>query len=448
MNTTETMAMLTDRDAATGEYRIPQIIYADAFFSETVAFADLVLPDTTYLERWDCISLLDRPIGAAGRHPRCDPPAGDRARPRRPPVPGRADRPGRTGSACRPSPPPDGGPRFPGGYADYMVHHERKPGVGPLAGWRGADGTRSARASPIRRQLDAYIANGCFFSHELRAGAVLDEARQPRLSRARPRHRPDRRRRRRSSSSSTARSCRSSGWPRRATAPAQPPDSHRARIERYFDPLPIWYPPFEQAAVDEASSRCTRSPSGRWPCTTAGIRRTPGCGRSTPPTASMSIARRPQRPGPRRRRLGLGDQPPGPDQGADPAVPTACSRTRCGPGTRSASAGRLEPRRRTRRKSNEGFLLNHLIDELLPPADDGRRWANCRSGHRAGGLVRPDGADREGRRGGPHADRCRPAAPPGMPDRPTAALRCRLPATGRRHDRACRRRPRRAASAW
>ena len=27
-----------------------------------VAFADLVLPDTTYLERHDCICLLDRPI--------------------------------------------------------------------------------------------------------------------------------------------------------------------------------------------------------------------------------------------------------------------------------------------------------------------------------------------------------------------------------------------------
>jgi len=30
-----------------------------------VAFADLVLPDTTYLERWDCISLLDRSVGTA-----------------------------------------------------------------------------------------------------------------------------------------------------------------------------------------------------------------------------------------------------------------------------------------------------------------------------------------------------------------------------------------------
>src|SRR4029077_10246231 len=63
MNTAETMRMLTDKDPASGEYRIPRIIYSDAYYSETVAYSDLVLPDTTYLERWDCISLLDRPIG-------------------------------------------------------------------------------------------------------------------------------------------------------------------------------------------------------------------------------------------------------------------------------------------------------------------------------------------------------------------------------------------------
>ena len=65
MNVGGTIAMLTARDEATGEYRIPRIIYADAYFSEMVAYADLILPDTTYLERWDCISLLDRPISSA-----------------------------------------------------------------------------------------------------------------------------------------------------------------------------------------------------------------------------------------------------------------------------------------------------------------------------------------------------------------------------------------------
>jgi anaerobic selenocysteine-containing dehydrogenase len=37
-------------------------VVCDAFQSEMVAFADLVLPDTTYLERHDVMSMLDRPI--------------------------------------------------------------------------------------------------------------------------------------------------------------------------------------------------------------------------------------------------------------------------------------------------------------------------------------------------------------------------------------------------
>jgi anaerobic selenocysteine-containing dehydrogenase len=54
MNTGGTMDMLTDRDPATGQYRIPHIIYSDAFWSEMVAFADLVLPDTTAMTASRC----------------------------------------------------------------------------------------------------------------------------------------------------------------------------------------------------------------------------------------------------------------------------------------------------------------------------------------------------------------------------------------------------------
>ncbi len=56
MNSSSVMKMLTDKDAD-GEYVIPKIIYSDAYSSEMVAFADLILPDTTYLERHDCTSL-------------------------------------------------------------------------------------------------------------------------------------------------------------------------------------------------------------------------------------------------------------------------------------------------------------------------------------------------------------------------------------------------------
>ncbi len=61
MNSGAVMEMLTAK-GDDGEYKIPRIIYSDAYASEMVAYADLILPDTTYLERHDCISLLDRPI--------------------------------------------------------------------------------------------------------------------------------------------------------------------------------------------------------------------------------------------------------------------------------------------------------------------------------------------------------------------------------------------------
>ena len=62
MNTSEIRKMLNDKHARMGEYKIPFLVVCDAFQSETTAFADLVLPDTTYLERHDVMSILDRPI--------------------------------------------------------------------------------------------------------------------------------------------------------------------------------------------------------------------------------------------------------------------------------------------------------------------------------------------------------------------------------------------------
>ena len=51
--------------ATTANTSSRSIIYSDAYYSEMVHYADLILPDTTYLERWDCISMLDRPISEA-----------------------------------------------------------------------------------------------------------------------------------------------------------------------------------------------------------------------------------------------------------------------------------------------------------------------------------------------------------------------------------------------
>ena len=248
MNTAETMRMLTDTDPATGEYRIPRIIYSDAYYSEMVAYADLVLPDTTYLERWDCISLLDRPIGG---------PDGPADSIRQPVLrPDRDVRPfqdvlieigARLGLPAFVA--PEGGPRFPGGYKDYLVTHERRPGVGPLAGWRGAEGDAHGKGAPNPRQLERYVANGCFWKYELPPEQLYyKHANKAYLERA------------------VAMGMIESAEPivlqlyieplqrfrlaARGHGPVVPPEPHRARIDTYFDPLPFWYAPFEEARID------------------------------------------------------------------------------------------------------------------------------------------------------------------------------------------------------
>ena len=169
MNTTQTIGWLTDK-GADGEYRIPRIIYADAYASEMVAYADLVLPDTTYLERFDAISLLDRPIsdadGAADaiRHPVLDPAKQREGRDVRGfqsvliEIGARVGLPGLVNE--------DGSPKY-RDYADYIVRHERAPGVGLLAGWRGENGELEAKGQPNPDQLQRYIDNGGFWRSEV-----------------------------------------------------------------------------------------------------------------------------------------------------------------------------------------------------------------------------------------------------------------------------------------
>jgi anaerobic selenocysteine-containing dehydrogenase len=251
MNTTDTMRMLADKDPETGEYRIPFIVYSDAYDSEMVGYADLVLADTTYFERWDAISLLDRPIGSA------EGPADSIRQPVL--MPDRDVRPFQdvlielgARLALPAFTAPDGTPKYPGGYPDYIINHERKPGIGVLAGWRGADGVGVGKGAPNPRQLDKYIENQCFWLHELpmeqqffkfankaylegaTAMGLLDKPEpiilqlycEP-LQRFR--------------------------LAARGHGPVRPPEDKRERIERYFDPLPFWYTPFEEEAVDGAS---------------------------------------------------------------------------------------------------------------------------------------------------------------------------------------------------
>jgi anaerobic selenocysteine-containing dehydrogenase len=239
MDTTATRRMLADRDAVTGEYKIPHIIYADAYSSETVAFADLVLPDTTYLERYDCISILDRPISDADaaadaiRHPVVAP---DRdVRPfqdvlldlgARLKLPNLVDENGRA--------------KYPRGYAQYIVEHERTPGVGLLAGWRGANGDVDGIGAPNPDQLARYIEHGCHWHREVpAAGRYYKMANRDYLAWAKSL----------GFVGSTepivmqfyAESLQKFRLAAQGHGAAQPPERDRARVVRYFDPLPYWY---------------------------------------------------------------------------------------------------------------------------------------------------------------------------------------------------------------
>lgn len=239
MNTTATREMLCARDPATGEYAIPRIVYVDAYDSETVAFADLVLPDTTYLERHDCISLLDRPIsdadgaGDAIRRPVVTP---DRdVRPfqdvlldlgARLKLPGLADE--------------SGAPKYPRGYAQYIVEHERAPGIGLLAGWRGADGSKAGVGLPNPEQLERYVEHGCYWHREVPAAAryykmanrdYLDWAKSLGFV---------------GSNAPIVLEFYCEALQRFRLAAqghgaTQPPEKDRARVARYFDPIPFSY---------------------------------------------------------------------------------------------------------------------------------------------------------------------------------------------------------------
>ncbi len=245
MNVPGTLDALTAKDDD-GEYVIPKIIYSDAYYSETVPFADLILPDTTYLERYDCISLLDRPISEpelvadAIRYPVVEP---DRD------VRGFQDVLIDLGARLKlPAfTAEDGGPKFPGGYPDYIVNHQRKPGIGPLAGFRGKDGDQACVGEPNPDQIERYKENGAFFGlHVPPEMAYFKHANRGYLDWG------------------IANGIRMSPDPTifqlyceplqkfRLAAEGhgdrQPPDRARDRIRTYFDPLPFWYAPFEDVA--------------------------------------------------------------------------------------------------------------------------------------------------------------------------------------------------------
>ncbi len=249
MNTSEVRKMLHDKDES-GQYRIPFIVVCDAFQSETTAFADLILPDTTYLERHDAMSMLDRPISEF------DGPCDSVRVPVLPPH-----------AQCKPFQEvlvelasrlklpafttPEGGRKYQD-YPDFIVRYETAPGsgIGFLTGWRGEDGKQSLRGAPNPKQWEMYAANNCVHHYTMPVEhqymrnwnrGYLEWAQKAGL--------------RRDCDPITIHVY--SEFMQRFRLAAQgkgegrkPPERLRERVDTYFDPLPFWYPPLEVQASD------------------------------------------------------------------------------------------------------------------------------------------------------------------------------------------------------
>ena len=370
MNTTGTAAMLTDVDPATGDHRIPHIIYADAYQSEMVAFADLVLPDTTYLERWDCISLLDRPIG--------DPDAPADAIRRPVATPGRDVRPFQDvlldlghrlefPALCA----AEGGPRYPGGYADYIVNHLRKPAVGSLAGWRGADGGDHGKGEVNPNQLEAYIANGCHWRRELgeehrfykfaNAGYLAEAVGLGLIDHDTP-----------ITLQIYSEELQKFRLAARGHGVHRPPERDRGRVETYCDPLPFWYPPFEPARGEFPLHAITQRPMAMyhaWGSQNAWLRQIHGhnrlyIGRLVAEREGLEDgdwAEVESRHGRIKARVAVTD-------GVNPDTVWTWNAIGKRSGAWALSPDAVE--------ATHGFLLNHLIDDLLPVREDGYRYSN------------------------------------------------------------------------
>jgi len=372
MNTAGTTKYLTDKDE-NGEYKIPKIIYSDAFYSETVAYADLVLPDTTYLERWDCISLLDRPISSAHgpadaiRHPVVEL---DRdVRPFQDVLLDLGARLGLDGFVQD-----DGSAQYPGGYSDYITNHQRGPGLGPLAGWRGENGDQDGRGDVNPDQLDRYIENGAFWSFELpEEHQFYKHANQGYLDYA---HKmgwlPDTSPLVFQLYSETVQKFRLAA---EGHGDHQPPDRHRERVKTYFDPLPVWYSPFEDETNDEDEyplHALTQRPMHMyhsWGSQNAWLRQITAANRlfMHPDTAAESgivdedwvwVSSR----------IGRVKGQVKLVHGVNPDTVWTWNAIGKKKGAWGLSKDAPE--------SERGFLLNHLIDELLPKGEAGGRYSN------------------------------------------------------------------------
>jgi anaerobic selenocysteine-containing dehydrogenase len=368
MNTKGVMEMLTAK-TDDGNYVIPRIIYSDAYSSEMVAYADLILPDTTYLERHDCISLLDRPICEADaaadaiRWPVVEPDRDVRGfQSVLIELANRMSLPGFTNE--------DGSPKWKD-YADYIVNHERRPGIGPLAGFRGPDGDKEGRGEVNPDQLNRYIENGGFYVAHIPEGADyykpwntayqdwavgmgIYDSPQPYLFQL------------------YSEPMRRFQLAAEGHGDRQPPEHLRQRIKDTMDPLPIWYETDQQGNEGFTVNALTQRPMAMyhsWGTQNAWLRQLHGQNPLYVPTKLM-----------REHNLQDGDWAKVSSPHGEITVPvmemaalndkTVWTWNAIG---KRKGAWALQD---DAPEATKGFLLNHLIHELLPSKDDGMRWAN------------------------------------------------------------------------
>ncbi|HEY1328565.1 MAG TPA: molybdopterin oxidoreductase family protein [Casimicrobiaceae bacterium] len=374
MNTVEARTMLNDRDE-NGEYRIPFLVVCDAFQSETTAFADLVLPDTTYLERHDVMSMLDRPISEfdgpvdSVRVP-VVPPKGE-CKPFQEVLIELASRLGFPAFVNG-----DGSRKF-RDYPDFIVNYETEPGsgIGFLAGWRGPGGEKFMKGEPNPRQWEMYASNNCVFHYELPPSYQYmrnwNKGYQEWAQRVRIRRFADpilvqly---------SDVLQRFRLAAQGRRAGK--QPPAHLRQRVETHFDPLPFYAEPLEAQATDLARyplNAVTQRPMAMyhaWDSQNAWLRQI---------HAHNYLFVNP--------RLARSH---GIDDGDWIWVESTWGKVRCmcryseavEPGTvwtwnaigKASGAWHLEP---GSNEAQRGFLLNHLLSEELPAQSQGARVSN------------------------------------------------------------------------
>ena len=374
MNTTEVRKMLNDKDE-NGEFKIPFLIVCDAFQSEMTAFADLILPDTTYLERHDVMSMLDRPISEYD---------GPVDSVRIPVVPPKGE--------CKPFQEvlielgsrlglpafthPDGTRKFKD-YPDFVTNFETEPGsgIGFLAGWRGKSGEKFLRGEPNPKQWEMYEKNNCVYHYVLpKSYQYMRNWNQGYLEWAKHHHLT------RYTDpinihiySEVLQKFRLSAQGKYAGK--QPPDHLRKRIETYFDPLPFYYEPLEAQLSDKQKyplNAITQRPMAMyhsWDSQNAWLRQIHAHNylHVNPKTAAAA---------------GFGD-------GDWIWVESQWGKVRCmcrlseavEPGTvwtwnaigKAKGAWNLTE---DANESQKGFLLNHLISEELPAHDAGDHISN------------------------------------------------------------------------